>query len=91
MLVRMDGKLDVLAAKVSYYDVEVALLKARADRSEAAIKERADGDQAARELMALEVRNLKDGQLTLGKGLKWATATIIGAGIVLDAVLRFYR
>jgi hypothetical protein len=91
MLVRMDGKLDHVLNRQAGYDVELALLKARADEQEKTQSVIEMQLETAKNVMATEVKALKDGQITLNKALKWATATVIGAGAILDAVIRFYH
>jgi hypothetical protein len=91
MLVRMDGKLDHVLSRQASYDVELALLKARADEQDKTQTVIETQLEAAKGVMATEVAALKEGQISLGKALKWATATVIGAGVIFDAVLRFYR
>jgi len=102
MWVRVDGKLDAVLAKQNHYDVELALLKERVagvertgvssvaagNANREALEKQLD-DAAA--LMVTEVQNLKDGQVTLNTALKWATATVIGASVIIDGAIRFFQ
>lgn len=64
MLVRIDGKVDVIAAKQQNYDVELALLKARVDRNEHAVNatvNNSDGwrDEVRQEISGIKTQNAK--------------------------------
>jgi hypothetical protein len=102
MWVRVDGKLDAVLAKQNHYDVELALLKERVAGVERTEASSVAASSASREtlekqlddaaaLMVTEVQNLKDGQVTLNTALKWATATVIGASVIIDGAIRFFQ
>jgi hypothetical protein len=91
MLVRMDGKLDSVLNRQAHYDVELALLKARVEVNEHALGGVGGQLSEAKNLMATEVSNIKKGQVTLNRTLKYATATVVTAVVVVDAAIRFFK
>lgn len=102
MWVRVDAKLDTLVSRQQHFDVELALLKERTHQQEAALAAHDEAERRSRELLAKEIKtaesemgkavqDLKDGQVTLGSALRWATATVIGASILVDALIRIFR
>ena len=102
MWVRVDAKLDTLVARQQHFDVELALLKERQHQAEVLFTHHDKVEEedrraiaasldAAERKMAEEVQNLKDGQFTLGRAVKYATAIIIAAMVTVDAVVRFTK
>jgi hypothetical protein len=76
MLVRMDGKLDVLAANQQHTDIELAMLKERVRQVED--REKADGrdSEAWRAEVRAELVSAKNESALLGRKLAYATGTV---------------
>ena len=97
MLVRMDGKLDVLAARQTHYDVELALLKERQHQLEVVAASEGTGKaQLAAELkeqrakMDAEVAAIRDELSKVGRKLAYATGTIAGMITLVEVVSRLW-
>ncbi len=83
MLVRIDAKVDVIAAKQAHYDVELALLKERQRQLEVSSVEN-----------SATVEVVRAGQERLGKKIAWATgalsAVAVAANWLVPAAVRHF-
>jgi ABC-type uncharacterized transport system ATPase component len=101
MLVRMDGKLDVMAGKQTHYDVEQALLKARVEVQERTLREHTIEEQktaeavranleAAERLMDRKVDELSSGQQALALKLAYYAGGLAMLMLTLEAISRVW-
>lgn len=86
MLVRVDGKLDVIASKQQNYDIELALLKARVGQNEVDIKLKHDDSEEWRDEVRAEIAAVKDEQNTISARQK-ATAIIVAAIVIITNLI----
>lgn len=86
MLVRLDGKLDIIAGKQQHYDVELALLRARQDETEKDVKTlKEDNDNWQNEVRS-RIEGLSAEQGTIGSRQK-ATAYIVAAVVIVTNIV----
>lgn len=100
MWVRVDAKLDTLVSRQQHFDVELALLKERQHQQEVALaahhseetvaRERvADALKVAEDKMAVEVRAIKEGQISVGRLVKYVGGVVAALIVLSDALVRF--
>jgi hypothetical protein len=83
MLIRIDAKVDVIAAKQNHLDVEIALLKARADELERMTRSKVEDVAVWRDEVRDEIKQVKEEQAIIGRKLAYATGTV---GAIVIAV-----
>ena len=89
MLVKIDGKLDLLSGRIQTVEVKQAVYDARLTE-DSADKARIQQDLSeARHAMDEKVDALRKGQTDIGRAVKYATATIASLVFLSDLVIRF--
>jgi hypothetical protein len=86
MLVRIDAKVDVIAAKQNHIDVEIALLKARADEIERQVAVKLNDSHEWRDEVRKEINTVKDEQNVIGRKLAYATGTVGAIVVVVNFI-----
>ena len=87
MLVRMDGKLDVLAANQQHTDIELAMLKERVRQVEDRAKTEGRDSEAWRAEVRGEMSEAKNEAALLGRKMAYATGTVATLVVLVDLLV----